>query len=116
MSIKWLTKTVKTLFRVISLCIKPVKFIKLFADLVKVISVKLLEMLRYVGMSIIIQYPSKSNPSKCIKDNLDHVFNWSVSANAPKKTFQPKVLEAYYIVLEKPTLNEQLQPDRLNLF
>ena len=27
-----------------------------------------------------------------------------------------KVLEAYYIVLEKPTLNDQLEPDRLNLF
>ena len=26
--------------------------------------------------------------------------------------FQQKVLEAYYIVLEKPTLNEQLEPDR----
>ena len=30
--------------------------------------------------------------------------------------FQRKVLEAYYIVLEKPTLNEQLEPKRLNLF
>ena len=26
--------------------------------------------------------------------------------------FQQKVPEAYYIVLEKPTLNEQLEPDR----
>ena len=30
--------------------------------------------------------------------------------------FQRKILEAYYIVLGKPTLSEQLQPDRLNLF
>ena len=29
---------------------------------------------------------------------------------------QRKVLRAYYIVLEKPTLNGQLEPDRLNLF
>ena len=59
---------------------------------------------------------SKSNPLKHIKDNLDHVFNWSVLANAPKNMFQQKVLETHYIVLEKPTLNEQLEPDRLNLF
>ena len=59
---------------------------------------------------------NKSNPSKYIKDNLDHVFNWSVLANAPKNMFQQKVLEAYYIVLEKPTLSEQLEPEKLNLF
>ena len=34
----------------------------------------------------------KSNPSKHIKDNLDHVFNWSVLTNARKKKFQQKVL------------------------
>ena len=55
------------------------------------------------------------NPLKHIKDNLDHVFNWSVLANA-KNMFQRKVLEGYYIALEKPTLNEQLEPDRLNPF
>ena len=57
---------------------------------------------------------SESNPSKHIKDNLDHVFNWSVLANAPENMFN--VLVAYYIVLKKPTLNEQLENDRLNLF
>ena len=58
----------------------------------------------------------KSNPLKHIKDNLDHVCNWSVLANAPKNMFQRKVLEAYSIVLAKPTLNVQLESDRLNLF
>ena len=48
--------------------------------------------------------------------SFDVVFNWSVLANAPKNIFQRKVLEAYYIVLEKPTLNEQLEPERINLF
>ena len=33
-----------------------------------------------------------------------------------KNMFQQKVLEAYYIVLEKSPLNDQLEPDRLNLF
>ena len=59
---------------------------------------------------------NKSNLSKHIKDNLDHAFNWSVLASAPKNMFQRKVLETYYIFLEKPTLNEQAEPDRLNLF
>ena len=58
----------------------------------------------------------KSNPSKYIRGSLDHVFNWSVLTNAPKNMFQQKILETYYIVLEKPTLNEQLESDRLNLF
>ena len=57
-----------------------------------------------------------SNPSKHIKDSVDHTFHWSVLAIAPTDTFQRKVLEAYYIVLEKPTLNHKLEPDRLNLF
>ena len=57
---------------------------------------------------------NKSNPSKHIKDNLDHIFDYPVLAKAPKNMFQRKVLEAYYIVLEKPTLNEQLEPGRLN--
>ena len=47
-----------------------------------------------------------SNPSKDIKDNFDYIFNWSVLANTPKYMFQQKVTAAYYIVLEKPTLNE----------
>ena len=42
----------------------------------------------------------KSNPSKHIKDNVDHMFHWLVLARAPTNTSQRKVLEAY-IVLEK---------------
>ena len=50
---------------------------------------------------------NKSNSSKHIKDNLDDVFNWSVLGNAPKNMFQRKVLEAHYIVLEKPTVSKR---------
>ena len=59
---------------------------------------------------------NKSNPSKHVEDKLDHVFDWPVLANAPKNMFQRKVLEAYHIVPKKATRNEQLEPDRLNLF
>ena len=56
--------------------------------------------------------PTKvSNPSKHTKDNVDHTFHWSVLARAPRNTSQPKVLEAYHIVSEKPTPNDQLEPD-----
>lgn len=58
----------------------------------------------------------KSNPSKRIKNNLDHVFKRTVLVNAPKNMFQRIITEAYYIVLEKLNLNGQLEPDRLNIF
>ena len=57
-----------------------------------------------------------SNSSKHIEDNVDHTFHWLVLARSPTNTFKLKVLEAYYIVLEKPPLNDQIDPDRLNLF
>ena len=38
-------------------------------------------------------------------------FQLVVLVNALKKMFQQKVIETSYIVLEKPTLNEQLEPD-----
>ena len=36
-------------------------------------------------------------------------------ARAPINTFQQKILEAYYIVLEKRTVNDQLEPYRMYL-
>ena len=59
---------------------------------------------------------NKSIPSRHIKNNIDHVFTWSVIANAPKSKYLRKIIEAYYIKLIRPTLNEQVEPDRLVLF
>ena len=113
MRIKWLTKKVTCLKLKINLCIKPVKFISVSSCGESYIG----ETIRNVEVrwDEHDNLMNKSNPSKHIKDHLYHVFNWSVLANAPKNMFQRKVLEAYYIVLEKPTLNKQLEPDRLNL-
>ena len=58
----------------------------------------------------------KSNPSKHSKDNNEYIFNWSILDNSSKNMFQRKMLEEYYIVLQKPTLNEQPEFNRLNLF
>ena len=57
-----------------------------------------------------------SNLSKYVRDNIDRTCYWSVLARASTYTFQWKVLEAYYIVLEKATLNDQFKSDRLSVF
>ena len=90
--IKWLTRKVKTLIRVKdNLCIKPVKFIKVIAHVVR----------KYIGKTIgnvevcwdEHKNPMKmSNLSKHNKDNLNNVFNWSVLAIAPRNMFQQGVL------------------------
>lgn len=48
----------------------------------------------------------KSKPSKHIKDTVDLVFNWSLLAKARTNLIQQKIQERYYIVSEKPILNE----------
>ena len=100
---------------IISLCFKPVKFIKVFPHVVKLILVKLLEMLRYVSMSIIIQWISKIHRST-LNIILISLLIGQFWLMLQKSMFQQKFLEAYYILLEKSTLDEQLEPDRLNLF
>ena len=112
--IKWLAKKVKTLFKVKSLH----QVSKIYKGYCSCGESYIGETIRNVqkrqnGLDNPI---NKSNPSKHIKENLDHVFNWSVLANAPKNMFQRKVPEANYIVLEKPTPNEQLELGGLNLF
>ena len=39
----------------------------------------------------------KSNASKHLKSNIEHVFTWAVISNAPKNKFKRKVIEAYII-------------------
>ena len=86
----------------------------MFAHVVKVILVKLLEMLRYAGMNIIIQWISQIHRSTLKIISIVFLIGqcWLM---LQKNMFQRKVLEAYHIVLEKPTLNEQLGPDKINL-
>ena len=47
-----------------------------------------------------------SIPLKHIKYNVVQLFHWSVIAKAPTNTFQQKMSETYYIVLEKPIVND----------
>ena len=62
-------------------------------------------------------HPSgKSEPSKHLHQNINHVFNWSVICSAPKSDRTRKNLEAFYIALMRPNLNEQCDSNVLTLF
>ena len=61
--------------------------------------------------------PTKSSePSKHLRSNINHYFTWAVISNAPKNAKTRKNLEASYITLWKPDLNEQKEFKRLVLF
>ena len=61
--------------------------------------------------------PTKSSePSKHLRSNINHYFTWAVISNAPKNAKTRKNLEASYIALCKPDLNEQKDFERLVLF
>ena len=61
--------------------------------------------------------PTKSSePSKHLQSNINHYFTWAVISNAPKNAKTRKNLEASYIALWKPNLNEQKDFERLVLF
>ena len=57
-----------------------------------------------------------SEPSKHLRSNINHYFTWAVISNAPKNAKTRKNLEASYIALWKPNLNEQKDFERLVLF
>ena len=61
--------------------------------------------------------PTKSSElSKHLRSNINHYFTWVVISNAPKNAKTRKDLEASYIALLKPNLNEQKDFERLVLF
>ena len=114
--IKWLTQKVKNLFRVKDKSLHQA--CKIYKGICSCGESYIGEAVRNVEVCWgEHNNPTKvSNPSKHIKDNVDHVFHYSGLPRAPTNTFQRKVLEAYYIVLEKPSLYDQLESDRSNLF
>ena len=59
---------------------------------------------------------NKSNPTKHLRDNIDHSFTWKVICNAHNRKFARKILEAYFIATMKPSLNDQIDSDLLHLF
>ena len=58
----------------------------------------------------------KPNPSNHLNSNITNHFSWSVICNAPVKKMTRKILEACFIALFNPTLNDQIESDLLHLF
>ena len=57
----------------------------------------------------------KSEPAKHLKNNSYHVFNWLILYKAPQNYKVRRNLEASYIALLKPNLNEQKDFEKLTL-
>lgn len=58
----------------------------------------------------------KSEPARHIISNIDHEFEWSILCHASAKKHLRKNLEALFIGIIKPSLNEQTNFKRLILF
>ena len=58
----------------------------------------------------------KSEPSKHLKNNPGHQFNWMILSRAPSHRLKRKILEAYFIKQLNPSLNDQLDSEILTLF
>ena len=57
-----------------------------------------------------------SEPAKHLRNNLSHSFNWLIIASASKNKRTRKNLEALYIALLRPSLNDQVNSNKLVLF
>ena len=114
--IKWLTRKMKTLFKLKDPCIHPA--CKIYKGVCTCGEAYIGETIRNVETRRKEHnIPSdKSNPSKHIYSHIDHIFNWSTICNAPTNKFKRKIIEAYFIAIMKPTLNDQLDSDLLHLF
>ena len=55
-------------------------------------------------------------PSRHLSKHINHVFTWKILCHVSKKTDIRKNLEAIFIALLKPCLNEQKNFERLILF
>ena len=57
-----------------------------------------------------------SEPAKHLVRNIEHEFSWCVLRRTPENTLKRRILEAYFIKLIAPSLNEQLDNDVLMIF
>ena len=57
-----------------------------------------------------------SEPSRHLRDHLDHVFQWKIVMSAPYNFTLRKNLEASWIAMKRPPLNEQVISNKLYLF
>ena len=58
----------------------------------------------------------KSKPATHLKRNIDHYFTWRILCNVPSNARTRKNIEAFFIAIMRPSLNEQTDSDVLILF
>ena len=118
LSVKWITRNLRSLFQL--------------KDEVKHISLVIYEGtcscgLVYIGetkRNFKIRQGEHENANtgdtacaKHLSKNIDHSFTWKILNNkAPVRTRCRKNLEAFYIAIKKPILNEQVKSNTLILF
>ena len=59
---------------------------------------------------------NKSKPSAHLEQNKDHYFTWKILCNTPSNARTHKNVEAFFIAIARPSLNEQIDSDALFLF
>ena len=59
---------------------------------------------------------NKAEPAEHIRRNIDHAFTWKIVCTPSSQEYLRKNLEAIFIALYKPSLNDQKSFDRLMLF
>ena len=57
-----------------------------------------------------------SEPSKHLKLQQTHEFNWSVICKAPRDKYKRRILETFFIKIKNPTLNKNIENFQLKLF
>ena len=58
----------------------------------------------------------KWEPSKHLKNNPGHQFDWKMLSIAPSHSLKQRILEAYFIKQLNPSLNDQLDSEILTVF
>ena len=58
----------------------------------------------------------KPKPAAHLEQNIDHCFTWRILCNAPSNPRTRKNIEAFFIAIMRPSLNEQTNSDALILF
>ena len=61
-------------------------------------------------------HAGKSEPAKQLTENASQKFPWKLLSAAPSHFHRRKILEAFFIALRKPALNDQLEHQSLSLF
>ena len=114
--IKWITKTVKQLFKLKSKNPHP--------SCVIYEGVCVCEQ-TYIGetrRNVELRWEEHENiskdsePAKHLKENLSHKFTCKILFAAPENIQIRKILEAFEIVLKRPSLHEQIESKKLFLF